>query len=341
MMRKAGFLLLAFLSVCCVCASASSPLPKQYTKQREDDSIQRAKQYEVFISFVKDSLQYYVRDTAKYQTRDTEIQSNFDSIYAERLTPLENSVFEVKEKFGGVILWVRILSISLIVLFVLYFLYIILNSRNWKDVDKWKKDIVWKKDVKENNDEGKLVNESSIDEMISARLPILLNEYFSNNKSQLSSKTNDKVSEGLANYNHDLERRIEELEGKIEKLEKANHDNNNSVSVIEAPRPLSTRPIESKKLLFADSIIDRVFSHVREQENDDTVFILELNHENEATIKLFERAYNKVLANASYLEGCETQIVGHNSIEIEKEGKAEKTINGEWKVTTPMKIKMK
>ena len=48
-----------------------------------------------------------------------------------------------------------------------------------------------------------------------------------------------------------------------------------------------------------------------------------------------------MLANASYLEGCEKQIIGNSSVEIVREGEAERAFNGKWKVVSPLKVEIR
>ena len=84
-----------------------------------------------------------------------------------------------------------------------------------------------------------------------------------------------------------------------------------------------------------------MFSHVKEQKNDDTIFVLKLKNENTASISIFEQAHGRVIANASFLEGCEKQIIGNSSVEIVREGKAERGFNGKWKVVSPLKVEIR
>ena len=112
-------------------------------------------------------------------------------------------------------------------------------------------------------------------------------------------------------------------------------------SSVIANQQTSPKPIETQKLLYADSIIDGEFSHVKERENDDTVFVLTLKSESAASVSIFRQAYGKVIANPSYLEGCEKQIIGNSSVVIVREGEAEKGFNGKWKVVSPLKVEIR
>jgi hypothetical protein len=149
-------------------------------------------------------------------------------------------------------------------------------------------------------------------------------------------KSYDSEIRSLQNENRDLKNRVAALEDALRKDVASGVE-----SPVAANQQISSKPVETQKLLFADSIIDGVFSHVKEQENDDTIFVLKLKNENSATISIFKQAYGRVLANASYLEGCEKQIIGNSSVEIVREGEAEKGYNGKWKVVSPLKVEIR
>ena len=142
----------------------------------------------------------------------------------------------------------------------------------------------------------------------------------------------------------DLKKKNDELWNKVVALEGMLKGKNTSFGmepVSNTTQQLLSRPVKSQKLLFADSIINREFFRVREHENDDAVFVLKLKSESKATITLYERAYNKILENASYLDGCEKQIIGTNFIDIVDEGEAEMGSDGKWKVVKPLKVDIK
>jgi hypothetical protein len=102
------------------------------------------------------------------------------------------------------------------------------------------------------------------------------------------------------------------------------------------------------KSLYADAIIDDKFHRVQETADDsETNFELKLNHANDATAKVvvYQGAYRRILANLSFLDGCEKQLLSHNysdlsDISMLTEGVAQKDSDGKWRITTIPKVKI-
>lgn len=166
---------------------------------------------------------------------------------------------------------------------------------------------------------------------------------------KLERRLEDSVSKNLFSSSKAFDKEIEKMESKISVLENRlellentsrKYRKESEVQLSDYSTPIS-QSIESVKLLYSDSIIDRVFSHVLENENDDTVFVLRLKNETNASFTISKRAYGKVIANPSFLDGCDKQILGKNSVEIVNEGEAEKRINGKWTVTSPLKVEIR
>lgn len=128
---------------------------------------------------------------------------------------------------------------------------------------------------------------------------------------------------------------------RVEKLEREKITSSRIISIPNTSKQPPSKPLEKQTLLYADSIIDGKFSHVWEKENEDTIFVLKLENEATASITLSERAHKKILANASYLEGCEKQMIGSTSVETVREGIAQKSSNGKWYVKLPLKVDIK
>jgi len=166
---------------------------------------------------------------------------------------------------------------------------------------------------------------------------------------RLKGLSNNSHNQGMSSIEKkviDLQKKNDELLNKVVTLENMLREKNISFgmgSALNTNQQSTSRHNDSQKLLYADSIINGEFSHVRKQENDDTVFVLKLLSESKASILLYKQAYNKVLANASYLEGCEMQILGKSSVEVMNEGEAEAEMgsNGKWKVVIPLKVEIK
>lgn len=93
-----------------------------------------------------------------------------------------------------------------------------------------------------------------------------------------------------------------------------------------------TRPMNVPVSLYADSIVNGRFNKVRQQPDDDTIFELELKSGNDgrALVRIYEGAYRRILANPSFLDGCDRQMIGNSSVEIQREGVAERDENDKW-----------
>lgn len=152
---------------------------------------------------------------------------------------------------------------------------------------------------------------------------------------RLELKTLKRDYNGLVEENDLLRKEIEKLKDTSTRLietrtREAASDRKNQESPTK-PEPLTT--------LYADSIIDDYFVKVRETPSEDSIFVLHLNGENSADFGLYDTAYSKVVANPSYLDGCEKQVLCEiNQIEIVSKGKAQKEGNGKWKVINKLNV---
>lgn len=113
--------------------------------------------------------------------------------------------------------------------------------------------------------------------------------------------------------------------------------NDNRVKKVEVVSPQTP---SSSTALYADAIIDDYFVKVHETSDEDSVFVLQLNGEDSASFSVCESARQRVLANPSYLEGCEKQILGNTmQLEIVSKGIAQKNAsNGKWKVINKLNV---
>jgi len=254
-----------------------------------------------FNAFIKDPVPYYKRDTI-LQNSLKSLRNDFDGFQDEVKTG----------KYCITMLWVRVLLFSLAFLLVVNVLYLVMRLGGLRDeiIDV----------VKGSGRIKEWLNNSSEKPSI---VPV--------------SKSYDNDIRNLQNENRDLKKRVATLEDML----KGKNASSGIESSSYTQQQTSSRPVETQKMLYADSIIDGVFSHVWEYENDDTVFTLRIKNDTNASITLYKGAYNKVLANASYLEGCEKQILGSNSVVIAREGEAELLGNGKWKVVTPLKVEIR
>ena len=323
MMRKIGWVILLMFWATSMYAQEGElggepSKPKKKSKaqieaeKRTKDSLQRVIQYNTFMSFVEDSLHYKVKDAVKYKTRDEEIQSNLDSIYNKCILPLNTAMQNVESgTYNNTMSWVRILLFVLAFVMFVFLLVIIWLIRGLED------EIV--SVVTDNNGEikkwVKRINEKP------SITPV--------------PQSYDSEIRDLHKENRELTNRISELEDSIRALK-----NKPETRVIEQ-KTIPSKPVDSLKLLYSDSIIDGWFCHVWAQENDDTIFVLKLKSENHATFTIFNQAYNKVLANASYLDGCNKQILNGDTVDVLSEGEAVREANGKWKVVTPLRVELR
>ena len=142
---------------------------------------------------------------------------------------------------------------------------------------------------------------------------------------------------GLENRITTLSSKNKELNGEIEKLCAVAYQNqqqqqeNNEQQV--SPQPQS---------LYADAIIDGKFNRVKERPDGDTIFELMLSKAGETRAKVIvpESAHTKIIANPSFLEGCEKQILGNTIVTMQRDGIAQKDDSGKWIITTTPEVKI-
>lgn len=250
-------------------------------------------------------------DCFNYLEADSLLKSDIDTLQL-RLLRFQNKVED--ENFSHTQSWVRLLLFVFVGIVLGLAIYVFFLQRDLnhdsKRIDKRRKEI---EDLKEE------IGKSN------------------NNTANKDTGFIEKEVMDLKKENRALNSRLEVLEHML-KERSFSSDRESSSTPNQQP---SLKSVETQKLLYADSIIDSVFFRVREQENDDAIFVLKLISNSKACITLYERAYKRILADASFLEGCEKQIMGKNSIKIVCEGEAEMGNNGKWRVVTPLKVEIR
>lgn len=169
------------------------------------------------------------------------------------------------------------------------------------------------------------------------------NEHLQHELSEIKSNRNTNNS------------RIKELEGERDKLKQENdslkmeimHLQKNTSKVQSKTNPeivedqsmVDNKPAAPEPLriasLYSDCIIDGYFNKVSEKPDEDTVFELVLNNgtTTTASIIIYPNAYRRIIANPAFINGCEKQIVGNSSVNVERKGIAEKDANnGKWRL---------
>jgi len=124
----------------------------------------------------------------------------------------------------------------------------------------------------------------------------------------------------------------------IDRLKSIGHEVNDNR--VEKTKAVSPQTSGSSTVLYADAIIDNYFVKVRETPDEDSIFVLHLNGENSTDFSIYKSAYQRVVANPSFLEGCEKQVLGDTmQLEIVSKGKAQRELsNGKWKVINKLNV---
>jgi len=152
--------------------------------------------------------------------------------------------------------------------------------------------------------------------------------------SGIKLKNNELLIEvnNISSENKKLTEKIRLLHGEIEQI-RNNERPKTQISTPVQPQPQS---------LYADAIIDGKLYRVKEQPDDDTIFELKLNREGDtrAVVTVYVSAYRRVIANPSFLEGCEKQILGTTTVTMQRDGVATKDGSGKWTITTPPEVKI-
>ena len=156
--------------------------------------------------------------------------------------------------------------------------------------------------------------------------------------SRLSSKiqTLERENSRLLDENVSLGEEMDRLRETQSRVRETKTENTVTTSANQVSNPTT----EPSTTLYADAIIDEYFVKTRETLNEDSIFVLHLNGENSADFSIHKSAYQRVLANPSFLEGCEKQILGDTmQLEILSEGKAQREAsNGKWKVINKLNV---
>lgn len=180
--------------------------------------------------------------------------------------------------------------------------------------------------------------------------------YMEKELSQVKSDlTNQKTNAGselskLRSENQSLKQRNKDLDGEngslreeIVQLKTTQHRVNENRKEEITPLPtnqVATQTSGQVTMLYADAIIDNYFVKVREILNEDSIFVLHLSGANSATFTIHKPAYQRIVANPSFLDGCDKQILRDTMhLEIVSEGRAQRDAsNGKWKVIDKLNV---
>lgn len=142
-----------------------------------------------------------------------------------------------------------------------------------------------------------------------------------------------------------LQKRIEKLEKKIKDLEDQKESALSQQK--EAANPPATRNRESLlfssvRRYYAESIQDNRYVKVKETQTDDAIFEITVKPDKSAaTVTVCKNAFRKVLANPSFLDGCDKQVSGNTTVIVEEEGTAERTDDNKWVIRKQIKVALR
>lgn len=162
------------------------------------------------------------------------------------------------------------------------------------------------------------------------------NNYPSNNIDQLYSLIDQLKSkiDDLSLKNDELLRENIELGERIDKLKNPPPQ----VPIIESSTPLSPTCNNNETAnvtvnnLYAEAILEGVLMKVKDRMGDDTIFELDLQSSNIASLTIPRCVHQRILANIAYIDGCEKQIMGNTTVEVIP-GKAMCNDQRKWIVT--------
>jgi hypothetical protein len=211
------------------------------------------------------------------------------------------------------------LSIAVIVLAVLLtglslYVFLVLNNKT-----RFRNNILKELENCKENGRMESYQQSIIDKVFEQSKQFLTDNF---------SKLDDKEVSAIA---------IEDLQKRVEALEDSGRS---SSTPEESAIPIQSQSQQSHSL-YADSIYDGKFEHVRETPDDDTVFELKLKQagDTRADVVVYREAYRTVIADSVFLEGCETQVVGKkNTVTMQCDGVASRDDSGNWIISKKPKV---
>lgn len=155
------------------------------------------------------------------------------------------------------------------------------------------------------------------------------------NEQLQANNNNGKVKE-LEEQNKKLKKDNDDLRFELLKLQQKTSQpepgNNNAPDEGGQPFPPVKPEMPQIINLYSDCIVDGLFNRVTEHPDDDTVYELVLDDDNNASVVIYSRAERRIIANPAFIDGCEKQIVGNSSVNVEQKGVAAKDDNGRWRL---------
>lgn len=167
--------------------------------------------------------------------------------------------------------------------------------------------------------------------------------HYKDRKEHYKSKSADLENEkgSLFSGKSNLSAEIEKLKDENIKLRTEIYQNQQKQKSNDEPKPQLVAQPQSLSL-YADAIIDGKFNRVTEEPDSRSIFELKLAkaHDTRATVIVYPAAYSRIIANPSFMEGCEKQVLGNTVVTIIHEGIAQKDSSGKWSLITIPRIKI-
>jgi len=157
-----------------------------------------------------------------------------------------------------------------------------------------------------------------------------------NNKRKVDDLTveNGKLKSDNSTY-------LDQLKSAINHNEQKNHNEPiNPTPSAEKPVPASqsqpTPITENPKVLYASTIdtANRVFYNVSDVWNNEAVYSLKLEGQDQASFDIDSRAHKKVLMRQEFIDGCKLKRMSSNptNVSCENLGQAQRNTDGKWEV---------
>lgn len=137
-----------------------------------------------------------------------------------------------------------------------------------------------------------------------------------------------------------LSKRVDEIEKKVdEQARRSIHEPPALSTSVQSVADSKTTAKVADLKFFAESIQDGRYVKVSDTQSGDSIFELTVRQgSNFASVTICKSAYQKILANPSFIEGCNKQVEGKSRVEIKEEGAAERKPDGKWIVCRPIKV---
>lgn len=170
------------------------------------------------------------------------------------------------------------------------------------------------------------------------------------NYKKIYKKENEELKEKnkkLSFENNEIRKECDEKQQQYEKaikmLQNNQHIPRNVISEIVKQTEIHEQPkpeqLGNSYFLYADNIFDGHFNSISETPNEDSFFELRTQNAQNATFTIYTAAKQRIIANPSFLEGCDKQVLANASkLTVETEGSAQLQSDGKWKIIKKLNV---